>query len=87
MCNENHRFMVAEQMRSVERIPSAIVLESVGRNTAPAVAVATMKAMEGGDWGTMPKVISFPLIAEMSDRLLVSRLVNCVSEFSVFLSA
>ena len=48
VCNENHRFMVAEQLRSTEHSPSAILLEPVGRNTAPAVAVAAIQAMEDG---------------------------------------
>lgn len=49
VCNENHRFMVAEQLRAIDRTPSAILLEPVGRNTAPAVAVAAMQAMDAGD--------------------------------------
>ena len=40
VCNEAHRFMVAEQLRAIGRMPQGIVLEPVGRNTAPAVAVA-----------------------------------------------
>lgn len=42
ICNEDHRFLVAEQMRQIGCKPSAIVLEPVGRNTAPAVAVAAL---------------------------------------------
>jgi mannose-1-phosphate guanylyltransferase/mannose-6-phosphate isomerase len=49
VCNESHRFMVAEQMQSVGVQPLAIVLEPVGRNTAPAVAVAAMLALERKD--------------------------------------
>lgn len=44
VCNEGHRFMVAEQMRAVGIHPHAIVLEPLGRNTAPAVAVAALHA-------------------------------------------
>ena len=40
VCNEEHRFMIAEQMREIGIRPSAIILEPVGRNTAPAVAVS-----------------------------------------------
>ena len=40
VCNEEHRFIVAEQMRDQGICPSGILLEPVGRNTAPAVAVA-----------------------------------------------
>ena len=49
VCNESHRFMVAEQLRCVGQAASAIMLEPVGRNTAPAVAVAAMQAMIDGD--------------------------------------
>jgi mannose-1-phosphate guanylyltransferase/mannose-1-phosphate guanylyltransferase/mannose-6-phosphate isomerase len=45
ICNEEHRFIIAEQMRAMGVTPAAIILEPVGRNTAPAVAVAAMKAM------------------------------------------
>src|SRR5512141_2305355 len=37
VCNESHRFMVAEQLRLIDRKPAAVLLEPVGRNTAPAV--------------------------------------------------
>ncbi|MDY6903355.1 MAG: mannose-1-phosphate guanylyltransferase/mannose-6-phosphate isomerase [Thermodesulfobacteriota bacterium] len=46
ICNENHRFMVAEQLRSDNITPGAIVLEPMGRNTAPAVAVAALMAAD-----------------------------------------
>lgn len=47
VCNEEHRFMVAEQLRLIGKEAQAIVLEPVGRNTAPAVAVAAMMALKG----------------------------------------
>lgn len=40
ICNEEHRFLVAEQLREINVKPAAIILEPVGRNTAPAIAVA-----------------------------------------------
>jgi mannose-1-phosphate guanylyltransferase/mannose-6-phosphate isomerase len=46
VCNESHRFMVAEQLRALGAAPGAILLEPVGRNTAPAVAVAALVALE-----------------------------------------
>lgn len=48
VANEEHRFMVAEQLRQVGVTPSALILEPVGRNTAPAIAVAAIKAMADG---------------------------------------
>jgi mannose-1-phosphate guanylyltransferase/mannose-6-phosphate isomerase len=46
VCNEAHRFTVAEQIRALGMETSAILLEPVGRNTAPAVALAALKALE-----------------------------------------
>jgi mannose-1-phosphate guanylyltransferase/mannose-6-phosphate isomerase len=46
VCNESHRFMVAEQMREYGTTPQAIILEPIGRNTAPAVAVAALVALD-----------------------------------------
>ncbi len=46
VCNEAHRFTVAEQIRALGSEASAILLEPVGRNTAPAVALAALKARE-----------------------------------------
>ena len=42
ICNEDHRFIVAEQMRQIDVEPGAILLEPMGRNTAPAVAIAAL---------------------------------------------
>ena len=49
ICNENHRFLAAEQLRTANLAHSGIVLEPVGRNTAPAIAVAAMLATQNGD--------------------------------------
>jgi mannose-1-phosphate guanylyltransferase/mannose-1-phosphate guanylyltransferase/mannose-6-phosphate isomerase len=45
ICNEEHRFIIAEQLRAMDANPSAIILEPVGRNTAPAVAVAALRVL------------------------------------------
>ncbi len=45
LCNEKNRFMTAEQFRAIGITPEAIILEPVGRNTAPAIAVAALKAL------------------------------------------
>jgi mannose-1-phosphate guanylyltransferase/mannose-6-phosphate isomerase len=45
VCNEEHRFMVAEQLRQIEVRASALILEPEGRNTAPAVALAALQAI------------------------------------------
>jgi mannose-1-phosphate guanylyltransferase/mannose-6-phosphate isomerase len=49
VCNEEHRFLVAEQLRKIEVEASRIILEPEGRNTAPAVALAAHEAMKTDD--------------------------------------
>ena len=46
VCNEQHRFLVAEQMRFIDCNPVAILLEPIGRNTAPALTVAALASMK-----------------------------------------
>ncbi|RPJ81334.1 MAG: mannose-1-phosphate guanylyltransferase/mannose-6-phosphate isomerase [Deltaproteobacteria bacterium] len=46
ICNEEHRFMIAEQARRIHINPASIILEPVGRNTAPAVAIAALQALD-----------------------------------------
>jgi mannose-1-phosphate guanylyltransferase/mannose-6-phosphate isomerase len=48
VCNEAHRFLVAEQLRDAGFAPATILLEPAGRNTAPAVAVAALAALARG---------------------------------------
>ena len=49
VCNDAHRFMVAEQMRQLGQAPAAIILEPCGRNTAPAVAIAALHARQNNE--------------------------------------
>ncbi|WP_240190348.1 mannose-1-phosphate guanylyltransferase/mannose-6-phosphate isomerase [Azospira oryzae] len=46
---EDHRFLAAEQLREVGILPSAALLEPVARNTAPALTLAALAALENGD--------------------------------------
>jgi len=48
ICNEEHRFFVAEQLHQIDKLGS-IILEPVGRNTAPAIALAALSSPEGED--------------------------------------
>jgi mannose-1-phosphate guanylyltransferase len=48
ICNEEHRFIVAEQLREINQSGS-IILEPVGRNTAPAIALASKTVVESKD--------------------------------------
>ncbi len=45
ICNENHRFLVAEQLQAIEQKNATLILEPVGKNTAPAAAIAALSAL------------------------------------------
>ena len=45
ICNEEHRFLVAEQVRNIGILPNAIILEPFGRNTAPAITLGALQAL------------------------------------------
>ncbi|MBQ4828182.1 mannose-1-phosphate guanylyltransferase/mannose-6-phosphate isomerase [Alteromonas sp. MMG017] len=53
ICNEAHRFLVAEQLRQKSIIHGGILLEPVGRNTAPAIALAAIHAIKAGEDPTL----------------------------------
>ena len=46
VCNEEHRFIAAEQMRQIDIIPQSILLEPFGKNTAPAITLAAITAIK-----------------------------------------
>ena len=55
VCNEEHRFLVAEQLRQLGETEASIILEPEGRNTAPAVALAAIERLHNGTrWGEGP---------------------------------
>ncbi|MBK0011819.1 mannose-1-phosphate guanylyltransferase/mannose-6-phosphate isomerase [Stenotrophomonas sp. S41] len=49
VANQEHRFMAAEQLRECKVLPQALILEPVGRNTAPAIAIAALQALANGN--------------------------------------
>ena len=49
VCNDEHRFLVAEQARELDCAWGALILEPVGRNTAPAIALAALHAVKRGE--------------------------------------
>ena len=49
ICNEDHRFIAAEQIRQLGMGKADIMLEPVGRNTAPAIALAALRAKQQGN--------------------------------------
>ncbi|MGY8564843.1 mannose-1-phosphate guanylyltransferase/mannose-6-phosphate isomerase [Paracidovorax citrulli] len=49
VANQEHRFMAAEQLRECNVTPQALILEPIGRNTAPAIAIAALQALAAGE--------------------------------------
>ena len=67
ICHEQHRFIVAEQLRQRHVAPTAIILEPIGRNTAPAVAIAALIALDGRSAGEDPLLLVMPADHLMRD--------------------
>lgn len=57
ICNEDHRFLVAEQLRHLGKLANNIILEPAGRNTAPAIALAAMTALQTSAGGEDPLLL------------------------------
>ena len=49
ICNEEHRFIAAEQLRLINIKPSSIILEPSSQNTAPAITAAALRSVANGD--------------------------------------
>lgn len=75
VCNDDHRFQVAEQLRAIGVVPQAILLEPVARNTAPAVAAAAAflqsRTNDGGDDRTDTAVAGRPTVAAQDVMLVL----------------
>ena len=76
MCSDEHRFLVAEQLREAGRHSAGILLEPVPRNTAPAIALATMQALKSDPEALLLVLPADHLIGdEESFRLAVEKAV------------
>jgi mannose-1-phosphate guanylyltransferase/mannose-6-phosphate isomerase len=65
ICNDEHRFFIAEQLRALGISPEDIVLEPVGRNTAPAAAVAALLLAEKDPHAVMVMLPADHVIADL----------------------
>jgi len=63
--NEEHRFLVLDQLRELRLDPGAVLLEPLGRNTAPALTLAALQALEGG---ADPVLVVTPADQTVTDR-------------------
>ncbi len=67
ICNEEHRFIAAEQLRQIGEDGATILLEPVGRNTAPAIALASLYASRSGE-DPLLLVLAADLLIRQEDR-------------------
>ena len=73
ICNEEHRFIVSEQMKEIKVKPESIILEPIGRGTAPAIAVAALMALkEGND----PILLVLSADHKISNEIEFRRVIN-----------
>jgi mannose-1-phosphate guanylyltransferase/mannose-6-phosphate isomerase len=68
VCNAVHRDVVLEQLAALHQAPAAVVLEPIGRNTAPAVAVAALIAQRSSARGEDPLLLVMPADHVVLDR-------------------
>jgi mannose-1-phosphate guanylyltransferase/mannose-6-phosphate isomerase len=79
VCNEEHRFMVAEQMRQTGVNPAVVLLEPFGRNTAPAVAIAALEAITDGQ---NPILLILPADHAIADIAAFHRAVEAARSYA-----
>jgi len=65
--NEEHRFLVLDQLRELKTEPGAVLLEPIGRNTAPAVTLAALQALEDAAEGADPVLVVTPADQTVTD--------------------
>lgn len=67
--NEEHRFLALDQLRELKGIEATLLLEPVGRNTAPALTLAAFQAVEGGA-GSSPPARDAILVITPADQTI-----------------
>ncbi|HEX2566481.1 MAG TPA: mannose-1-phosphate guanylyltransferase/mannose-6-phosphate isomerase [Burkholderiales bacterium] len=72
VCNEAHRFMIAEQLRRAGAKPKSVLLEPAGRGTAPALTLAAVHAITADD----PVLLAMPSDHAMADTAAFARAVE-----------
>lgn len=79
VCNEAHRFLVAQHLMEAGQWPCDVILEPVGRNTAPAIATAALHATRGGE---DPLLLIMPADHVIRDRETFLRAVLDTAEIA-----
>ena len=80
VCNEEHRFLVLEQLQAIGITPGAVILEPVARGTAPAIAAAAMEALARSDGNEEPVLLVLPADHAVRDNAQFARAVRTAAE-------
>ena len=82
VCNEEHRFLVAEQARQIGRMPRSILLEPVGRNTAPAMTLAALALEAEAEGEEDPLILGFHADHAIGDVAAFQSAVSAAAELA-----
>ncbi|WP_237060470.1 mannose-1-phosphate guanylyltransferase/mannose-6-phosphate isomerase [Microbulbifer sediminum] len=82
VCNEEHRFAAAEQLQEIGRSAQSILLEPCARNTAPAIALAALAALEDAGEGDEPMLLVLPADHAVTDVPAFERAVDSARELA-----
>jgi mannose-1-phosphate guanylyltransferase/mannose-6-phosphate isomerase len=78
--NEEHRFLALDQLRELKSVEAALLLEPVGRNTAPALCLAALQALDSGIEDLDPILVITPADQTVQDHAaFVKALQDCVA--------
>ena len=80
ICNEEHRFIVAEQLRQIDSSNEGIILEPIGKNTAPAIAIAAMNLKNKKEDPVLLVLSADHLIRDNSKFLKTIKIANKIAE-------
>ncbi|MFC3114988.1 mannose-1-phosphate guanylyltransferase/mannose-6-phosphate isomerase [Cellvibrio fontiphilus] len=81
ICNEEHRFIAAEQLRQLNQLNNNIILEPAGRNTAPAIALAALAALKKGlDPLLLVLAADHIILDEVEFRRIVCAAIPCAEQ-------
>jgi len=80
VCNEAHRFLVAQQLAEIGMTAQAILLEPVGRNTAPALALAALQLQQAGQGDAVMFVLPADHLLETGERF--QQAVSCALQLA-----
>ena len=79
VCNSDHRFLVAEQLRQLGKEHCKLLLEPVGRNTAPAVALAALCALQDN---ADPLLLVLPADHVINDQAAFQQVIDQALQFA-----